>query len=85
MMLKTESIGRGFQHLPRDLANVNVLENNVWSLLLHKFNEIFVKIWKKYGTIFCHRLAVNEWVHICFKYPFSWSERIKGLKIGAAI
>ena len=28
-MLKTEAAGRGFQHLPRDLANVNVLENNV--------------------------------------------------------
>ena len=30
------SIGRGFQHLPRDLANVNALENHVRSLLLHK-------------------------------------------------
>ena len=28
-MLKTEAVGRVFQHLPRDLANVNVLENNV--------------------------------------------------------
>ena len=28
-MLKTEAVGRGFQHLPRDLPNVNVLENNV--------------------------------------------------------
>ena len=28
-MLKTEAEGRGFQHLPRDLANVNALENNV--------------------------------------------------------
>ena len=28
-MLKTEAVGRGFQHLPRDLANVNVLEINV--------------------------------------------------------
>ena len=28
-MLKTEAYGLGFQHLPRDLANVNVLENNV--------------------------------------------------------
>ena len=28
-MLKTEAVGRGFQRLPRDLANVNVLENNV--------------------------------------------------------
>ena len=28
-VLKTEAEGRGFQHLPRDLANVNVSENNV--------------------------------------------------------
>ena len=28
-VLKTEAEGRGFQHLPRNLANVNVLENNV--------------------------------------------------------
>ena len=28
-MLKTEAVGLGFQHLPRDLANVNVLEINV--------------------------------------------------------
>ena len=28
-VLETEAEGRDFQHLPRDLANVNVLENNV--------------------------------------------------------
>ena len=28
-VLKTEAEGRDFQYLPRDLANVNVLENNV--------------------------------------------------------
>ena len=28
-VLKTEAEGRGFQQLPRDLTNVNVLENNV--------------------------------------------------------
>ena len=28
-VLKTEAEGQGFQHLPRDLANINVLENNV--------------------------------------------------------
>ena len=28
-MLKTEAEGRGFLQLPRDLANVNILENNV--------------------------------------------------------
>ena len=32
----TRAEGRGFQHLPRDLANVNALKNHVWSLLLHK-------------------------------------------------
>ena len=35
-VLKTEAEGRGFQHLPRDLANVNALKNLVRSLLLHK-------------------------------------------------
>ena len=28
-VLRTEAEGRGFRHLPRDLANVNALENNV--------------------------------------------------------
>ena len=35
-VLKTETECSGFQHLPRDLANVNTLKNHVWSLLLHK-------------------------------------------------
>ena len=35
-VLKTEAGGRGFQHLPRDLENVNALTNHVRSLLLHK-------------------------------------------------
>ena len=35
-VLKTEAEGRGFQHLLRDLANVNTLKNHVRSLLLHK-------------------------------------------------
>ena len=29
VMLKTETKGRGFQHFPRDLVNVNTLEINV--------------------------------------------------------
>ena len=33
-VLKTEA--EGFQHLPRDLANVNALKNHVRALLLHK-------------------------------------------------
>ena len=35
-VLKTVAGGRGFQHLPRDLANVNALKNHARSLLLHK-------------------------------------------------
>ena len=37
-VLKTEAEGRGFQHLPRDRANVYALKNHVHvrSLLLHK-------------------------------------------------
>ena len=35
-VLKTKAEGLGFQHLPRDLANVNALKNHVRSLLLHK-------------------------------------------------
>ena len=35
-VLKTEAEGRGFQHLPRDLANVNALKKHVRSLLLHE-------------------------------------------------
>ena len=35
-VLKTEAEGRSFQHLPRDLANINALKNHVRSLLLHK-------------------------------------------------
>ena len=65
-MLKTKAIGRGFQHLPRDLANVNVLENNVRLLLLHKFKEILFKIWENYSTIFCHHLAVIMGKHSIF-------------------
>ena len=35
-VLKTAAGGRGFQHLPRHLANVNALKKHVRSLLLHK-------------------------------------------------
>ena len=79
-MLKTSACGLGFQHLPRDVANVNVLENNVWSLLLHWFNELYVKIWEKYGAIFFQRLTVYERVHF-FYYPPAWSKSIKMVKM----
>ena len=52
-MLKTEAESRGFQQLPRNWADVSVLENNVLSLLLHNFNEMFGNNCEKCGTIFC--------------------------------
>ena len=35
-VLKTEAGGRGFQHLPGDLANVNALKKHIRSLVSHK-------------------------------------------------
>ena len=35
-VLETEAGGRCFQHLPRDLANVNAFKKHVRLLLLHK-------------------------------------------------
>ena len=48
-MLKTEAEGRSFQHLPRDLANVNTLKNHGQSLLLHKKLKTFAT----FGIISC--------------------------------
>ena len=45
-VLKTEGEVRGFQHLPRDLANVNEWLNHVWLLLLHKSSENTAKMEK---------------------------------------
>ena len=35
-MLKTEAVGRGFQHLPRDLANVNA-----WKTMFDPYIDYF--------------------------------------------
>ena len=70
-MLKTDAVGRGFQHLPRDRANVNVLENHVRSLLLHKFNAIFVKILEKYGTnivMYKTICVINIIIYMCLQH-----------------
>ena len=48
-VLKTEAEGCGFQHLPRDLANVNALKNHARSLLLH--NKL--KTFATFRVIFC--------------------------------
>ena len=44
-VLKTEAGGRGFQYLPRDLANVNALKNHVRLLYMHKTeNNCYVSL-----------------------------------------
>ena len=52
-VLKTEAGGRGFQHLPRDLANVNALKNHVRSILLHQL-KTFVTFRVISSTILFH-------------------------------
>ena len=57
-VLKTEAEGRGFQHLPRDLANVNALKNHVRSLFLHKKLKIFA-IFRVISCTFLFRLFTD--------------------------
>ena len=60
-VLKTEAEGRGFQHLPRDLVNVNPLKNQVRSLLLHK-NWKHLQHFALFLALFCfafHRGLAN--------------------------
>ena len=54
-VLKIEGEARGFQHLPRDLANVNEWQNHVWSLLLHKFKDNTPKIEKMFAHFILQR------------------------------
>ena len=56
-VLKTEA-SLGFQHLPRDLANVNALKNHVWSLLLHK-NWKHLHYFLHYFVLPFHRCLTN--------------------------
>ena len=60
-MLKTEAEGRGFQHLPKDLANVNALKNHVRSLLLHKNGKhlLLFALFLHYFVSPFHRCHVN--------------------------
>ena len=51
-VLKTKAGGRSFQHLPRDLANVNALKNHVRSLLLHK-NQKHLLHFQLFLALFC--------------------------------
>ena len=60
-VLKTEAGGRGFQHLPRDLAYVNALKNYVRLQLLHKKWKQFLHF-ALFLVLFCfafHRCLAN--------------------------
>ena len=61
-MLKTEAKGRGFQHLPRDLANVNALKEHVRLLLLYKNENICYSshYFLHYFVSPFHRCLANE-------------------------
>ena len=68
-VLKTEGEARGFQHLPRDLANVNEWQNHVWSLLLHKFNNNTPKIEKCLRTLCFTLTTIFLRAKAFYKYP----------------
>ena len=57
-VLKTYADGRGFQHFPRDLANVNALKKHIWSLLLHK-NWKHLLHFALYLALFCLANAIS--------------------------
>ena len=72
-VLKTEAEGRGFQHLPRDLANVNALKNHVRSLLLHK-NWKHLLHFALFLAVFCFafsRCLANE-ITTDYAYSSAW-------------
>ena len=47
-VLKTEAEGRGFQHLPRDLANFNALKN-----MFDRYYCIKLKTFATFRVIYC--------------------------------
>ena len=52
-MLKTSAFGLGFQHLPRDLANVNA-----WKTMFDPYNE--AKTRKRLGNKRIYALTINS-------------------------
>ena len=64
-VLKTEGAARGFQHCPRNPANVNAQKKHVRSLLLHKSIEK-VDFRAVFRCIFWHYFVLN-FLHRCTK------------------
>ena len=60
-LLKTEAEGHGFQHLPRDLANVNTLKNHVRSLYWYPdFNINNVERRRDIKRAFCKKTKTKK-------------------------
>ena len=75
-VLKPEPERRGFQHLPTCPADVNVSENHVWSLLLHKMlqNVLFSCTYngaERHVTCNCFENAASRQMITSF-----WSHKI---------
>ena len=73
-LLKTEGEARNFQHLSRDLANVNEWQNHVWSLLLHKFKENTPKIEKMFA-----QFILQPYHHFLTRARFLWISSIRAV------
>ena len=74
-VLKTEGEARGFQYLPRDLANVSEWQNHGWSLLLYKSNENTAKMEKIIAHFILqpyHSLALFTYLHVLFINMLDW-------------
>ena len=67
-VLKTMGEARGFQHLPRNLVNVDEWQNHVW-LLLHKSNQNTGKMEKIIAHFILqsyHSLALFTYSYVLF-------------------
>ena len=80
-MLKTSAYGLGFQHLPRDLANVNAWKTMFDPYIILHYRDSYLAIsWQKYATIIVILFDVADkiygnhcapWsVEILIKYAF---------------
>ena len=85
-VLKTEAEGRGFQHLPRDLANDYALKNHVRSLhvLLHK-NWKHLLHFALFPALFCFAFSPMSrepnfhWLYMLVTARSYWKLRSRAL------
>ena len=74
-VLKTEGGGRGVQHLPRDLANVNALKNHIRLLLLHK-NSKHLLHFPLFLALFCFTFSPMSREHNFHRLCLVWGQAV---------